>query len=168
MFGSMEITSIAHLGAHGLGGLSGPVLALQAAGSFAAGLLYGTLRPRTLPACLTALAAAMALPWAAAATGSLLALAPALLLAGMATAPVMVTAMSRVHAVTPPGRLNEGMTLAVTALFAGIAAGSATAGAAIDHWGTTTPYALPAAAALLALLLGRARLVPVSRTTLVP
>ncbi|MCX4778726.1 MFS transporter [Streptomyces sp. NBC_01264] len=154
MFGSMEITSIAHLGAHGLGGLSGPVLALQAAGSCAAGLLYGTLRPRTLPVCLGALALAMFLPLAAAATSSLLALGPALLLAGMATAPVMVTAMSRIHAVTPPGRLNEGMTLAVTALFAGIAAGSATAGAAIDHWGPTTPYALPAGAALLALLLG--------------
>lgn len=157
MFGSMEITSIAHLGAHGLGALSGPVLALQAAGSFAAGLLYGTLRPRTLPVCLGVLAAAMALPWAAAATGSLLPLAAALLLAGMATAPVMVTAMSRVHALTPPGRLNEGMTLAVTALFAGIAAGSAAAGSAIDHWGTTTPYALPAGAAVLALLLGASR-----------
>ncbi|CAM5458170.1 transporter [Streptomyces avidinii] len=154
MFGSLEITSVAHLGSHGLGALSGPVLALQAAGSCAAGLLYGTLRPRGLPACLAALAGAMALPWAAAATGSLLPLAPALLLAGMATAPVMVTAMSRIHAVTPPGRLNEGMTLAVTAIFAGIAAGSATAGAAIDHFGPTAPYALPAAAALAAFFLG--------------
>ncbi|WP_330296632.1 MFS transporter [Streptomyces sp. NBC_00503] len=154
MFGSLEITSVAHLGAHGLGALSGPVLGLQAAGSCAAGLLYGTLRPRGLATCLAALAGAMALPWAAAATGSVLPLALALLLAGMATAPVMVTAMSRIHRVTPPGRLNEGMTLAVTALFAGIAAGSAAAGSAIDHLGTTTPYALPATAALLALLVG--------------
>ncbi|MER5761708.1 MFS transporter [Streptomyces sp. NPDC002082] len=154
MFGSLEITSVAHLGGHGLGALSGPVIALQAAGSCLAGLLYGTLRPRGLPACLAVLAAAMALPWAAAATGSVPALAAALLAAGMATAPVMVTAMSRIHAVIPSGRLNEGMTLAVTAIFAGIAAGSATAGSAIDHWGTTAPYALPAAAALLALLVG--------------
>ncbi|MGW6707373.1 MFS transporter [Streptomyces sp. NPDC054956] len=154
MFGSLEITSVAHLGGHGLGALSGPVIALQAAGSCVAGLLYGTLRPRGLPVCLAVLAGAMALPWAAAAAGSLPGLAAALLLAGMATAPVMVTAMSRIHAVTPPGRLNEGMTLAVTAIFAGISAGSATAGSAIDHLGTTTPYALPAAAALLALLVG--------------
>lgn len=157
MFGSLEITSVAHLGSHGLGALSGPVLALQAAGSCAAGLLYGTLRPRGLPTCLAALAGAMALPWAAAATGSLLPLALALLLAGVATAPVMVTAMSRIHAATPPGRLNEGMTLAVTAIFAGIAAGSAIAGSAIDHLGTTAPYALPTTAALLALLVGTAR-----------
>lgn len=167
MFGSLEITSVAHLGGHGLGALSGPVIALQAAGSCLAGLLYGTLRPRGLPACLGVLALAMTLPWAAAATGSVPALAAALLAAGMATAPVMVTAMSRIHAVIPSGRLNEGMTLAVTAIFAGISLGSATAGSAIDHLGTTAPYALPAAAALLALLLGSARRVPVFGTRLV-
>ncbi|NXY99157.1 MFS transporter [Streptomyces sp. BR123] len=154
MFGAMEVTSIAYLDAHGLGAASGPVLALQAAASCAAGLLYGTLRPRTLPTCLAALTAAMALPWFAATTDSVLLLGCALLLAGMATAPTMVTAMSRVHAATPPARLNEGMTLAVTAILAGIAAGSAAAGWLVDHWGTTTPYALPAAAALTALALG--------------
>ncbi|GAA3100237.1 MFS transporter [Streptomyces goshikiensis] len=150
VFGSMEVTSIAHLDARGLGAASGPVLALQAAGSCAAGLLYGTLRPRGLRGCLLAMAAAMTLPWAAAAAGSLPLLAGALLLAGMATAPTMVTAMSEVHALAPEGRLNESMTLAVTAILTGIAAGSATAGAAVDHLGTTTPYALPATAALLA------------------
>ncbi|KPI06974.1 major facilitator superfamily MFS_1 [Actinobacteria bacterium OV450] len=153
LFGSMEVTSIAHLGAQGLGAATGVVLALQAAGSCAAGLLYGSLRPRGLRTCLLALCVAMALPWAAAATGSLPLLALALLLAGMATAPTMVTAMSRIHAVTPQGRLNEGMTLAVTAILAGISLGSAGAGFLVDHLGSTTPYALPAAAALLALLL---------------
>ncbi|MET9884793.1 MFS transporter [Streptomyces sp. NPDC006430] len=156
LFGSMEVTSIAYLDARGLGGATGLVLALQAAGSCAAGLLYGTLRPRSLRTCLVALSVAMALPWAATATGSLPLLAGALLLAGMATAPTMVTAMSRVHAVTPEGRLNEGMTLAVTAILAGIALGSATAGALIDHLGPTAPYALPAAAALLALAIASA------------
>ncbi|GHB41900.1 transporter [Streptomyces cirratus] len=152
MFGAMEVTSIAHLGALGLGAASGPVLALQALGSCAAGLLYGALRPRGLTTCLVALAAAMALPWAAAAAGSLPLLAAALLLAGIATAPTMVTAMSRVHRVTPEGRLNEGMTLAVTGILAGIAAGSAGAGQLIDHLGPPSAYALPASAALLALL----------------
>lgn len=156
VFGSMEIASIAHLDALGLGAASGPVLALQAAGSCAAGLLYGTLRPRGLRTCLIAMAAAMALPWLAASTGALLPLACALLLAGMATAPTMVTAMSRVHALTPEGRLNEGMTLAVTAILAGIALGAAAAGTLIDHLGPTTAYALPAAAAVLALASVRA------------
>ncbi|MFE9634756.1 MFS transporter [Streptomyces sp. NPDC006463] len=167
LFGSMEVTSIAHLDAAGLGAASGLVLALQAAGSCAAGLLYGTLRPRGLRTCLITLGIAMALPWAAAATGSVALLALALLLAGMATAPTMVTAMSRVHALTPEGRLNEGMTLAVTVIFAGISLGSATAGTLIDHLGPTTPYALPAAAALAALAVA-ARGVRVSGTGLVP
>ncbi|MFI9061237.1 MFS transporter [Streptomyces sp. NPDC053429] len=153
MFGAMEVTSIAHLDALGLGAASGPVLALQALGSCAAGLLYGALRPRGLTTCLVALAAAMALPWAAASAGSLPLLAAALLLAGVATAPTMVTAMSRVHRVTPKGRLNEGMTLAVTAILTGIALGSATAGPLIDHLGPPAAYALPPAAALLALLI---------------
>ncbi|MFA7761164.1 MFS transporter [Streptomyces sp. NRRL S-448] len=156
VFGSMEIASLARLDALGLGAASGPVLALQAAGSCAAGLLYGTMRPRSLRTCLIAMAAAMTLPWLAASTGALLPLACALLLAGMATAPTMVTAMSRVHALTPQGRLNEGMTLAVTAIFAGIALGAATGGTLVDHLGPTTAYALPAAAAVLALVSVRA------------
>ncbi|MER7465525.1 MFS transporter [Streptomyces sp. NPDC097981] len=156
LFGSLEVTSIAQLDSHGLGAATGAVLALQAAGSCAAGLLYGSLRPRSLRTCLITLSVAMALPWAAASTGSLALLALALLLAGMATAPTMVTAMSRIHAVTPEGRLNEGMTLAVTAIFAGISLGSATAGTLIDALGPTTPYALPAAAAVLALAVGAA------------
>ncbi|MFE5523764.1 MFS transporter [Streptomyces virginiae] len=156
VFGSMEIASIAHLDALGLGAASGPVLALQAAGSCAAGLLYGTRRPRGLRTCLIAMAAAMTLPWLAASTGALFPLACALLLAGMATAPTMVTAMSRIHALTPKGRLNEGMTLAVTAILAGISLGAATGGTLVDHLGPTTAYALPAAAAVLALASVRA------------
>ncbi|WP_443065296.1 MFS transporter [Streptomyces sp. NBC_00536] len=168
VFGSMEVTSIAWLTGHGLTAAAGPVLALQAAGSCAAGLLYGTLRPRALRGCVAALAALMTLPWAAAATGSVPALAAALLLAGMATAPTMVTAMSLVQHATPAARLNEGMTLAVTAILTGIAAGSATAGTTIDHLGPTPTYALPAAAALLALLallLATARSVRLSGTS---
>ncbi|MFJ6485347.1 MFS transporter [Streptomyces sp. NPDC091682] len=166
VFGSMEIASIAHLDALGLGAASGPVLALQAAGSCAAGLLYGTMRPLGLRTCLVVMAAAMALPWLAAGTGSLFPLACALLLAGMATAPTMVTAMSRVHALIPEGRLNEGMTLAVTAIFAGISLGAATAGNLVDRLGPATAYALPAAAAVLAL--AATKVVPVFSTRDVP
>ncbi|MEV4192891.1 MFS transporter, partial [Streptomyces toxytricini] len=153
VFGAMEVASIAYLDGHGVGAAVGPILALQAAGSCAAGLLYGTRRPLDLRVCLAATAAAMSLPWAAAAADSVALTGLALLLAGMSTAPTMVTAMSRVHAAVPPERLNEGMTLAVTATLAGIAAGSATAGALVDRFGTTVPYALPAAAATAALLL---------------
>ncbi|WTP83617.1 MFS transporter [Streptomyces sp. NBC_00178] len=151
VFGAMEVVSIAHAG--------GAILALQAGGSCVAGLLYGALRPtgparRRLLLCLAGMTLLMSLPLvAASATDSLLVLAGALLAAGAATAPTMVTGMTLIQRLTPPAQLNEGMTLAVTALLGGIAAGSATGGWAVEHAGTTTGYAVPLCAAALALAL---------------
>ncbi|MER5632575.1 MFS transporter [Streptomyces nitrosporeus] len=149
VFGSMEVVSIAHAG--------GAILALQAAGSCVAGLVYGSLRPagnvhRRLLLCLTGMTALMALPLLAATTAEALpVLACALLLAGAATAPTMVTGMTLVQRLTPASQLNEGMTLAVTALLGGIAAGSAAGGWLVEHAGTVTGYAAPLGAAALAL-----------------
>ncbi|MFS0696249.1 MFS transporter [Streptomyces nitrosporeus] len=149
VFGSMEVVSIAHAG--------GAILALQAAGSCVAGLVYGSLRPagnvhRRLLLCLAGMTALMALPLLAATTAEALpVLACALLLAGAATAPTMVTGMTLVQRLTPASQLNEGMTLAVTALLGGIAAGSAAGGWLVEHAGTVTGYAAPLGAAALAL-----------------
>lgn len=149
VFGSMEVVSIAHAG--------GAVLALQAAGSCAAGLVYGSLRPagnvhRRLLFCLACMTALMSLPLlAASTTDALPVLAGCLLLAGAATAPTMVTGMTLVQRFTPAGQLNEGMTLAVTAMLGGIAAGSAAGGWLVEHAGTATGYTAPMCAAGLAL-----------------
>ncbi|WP_373428577.1 MFS transporter [Streptomyces sp. B1I3] len=154
VFGAMEVVSIAHAG--------GAILALQAGGSCVAGLLYGSLRPaasvgRRLVLCLTGMTALMSLPLiAASATRSLPVLAGCLLLAGAATAPTMVTGMTLVQRLTPQAQLNEGMTLAVTALLGGIAAGSAAGGWTVEHSGTVTGYAVPVCAAALALAVAAA------------
>ncbi|MEV6791821.1 MFS transporter [Streptomyces sp. NPDC051320] len=159
VFGALEVTTIAFADAHGHRSASGAILALQAAGSCVAGLLYGSARPaadvgRRLLGCLAAMTVLMTGPLlAASATGSLIAVAGTLLLAGAATAPTMVTGMTLVQRITPAGQLNEGMTLAVTALLGGIATGSATGGWLVEHGGATTGYAAPASAAALALLL---------------
>uniref|UniRef100_A0AAU3H778 MFS transporter n=1 Tax=Streptomyces sp. NBC_01401 TaxID=2903854 RepID=A0AAU3H778_9ACTN len=151
VFGSLEVVSIAHAG--------GAILALQAGGSCVAGLVYGSLRPavrigRRLLLCLTGMTALMSLPLiATATTDSLLLLAGCLLLAGAATAPTMVTGMTMIQRLTPQAQLNEGMTLAVTALLGGVAAGSAAGGWAVEHTGTATGYAAPMCAAALALTL---------------
>ncbi|MEU0968441.1 MFS transporter [Streptomyces sp. NPDC005917] len=173
VFGSMEVVTIAYADAQGHRSAAGAVLALQAAGSCAAGLVYGALRPagpaeRRLPTCLLAMAALMSLPLLAARTiDSLWALAPALLVAGMATAPTMVTAMTLVQDRTPAGRLNEGMSLVVTALLTGIAAGSAVGGWAAEHVSPTAAFTTPAAAAAVALLVNTASRIasPNSRRT---
>lgn len=97
----------------------------------------------------------MPLPLLAASTfDSLPALAVALLLAGTATAPTMVTAMTLLQQRAPEDRLNESMSLAVTGLLTGIACGSATAGWTADHTSPTTAFWLPVAAATTALLAG--------------
>ncbi|MEC4015079.1 MFS transporter [Streptomyces sp. H27-D2] len=157
VFGSMEVATVAFADGQGHQAAAGTVLALQAAGSCAAGLLYGLLHPTGPPTrrflfCVGAMAALMPLPLAGATgTGSLPVIAGCLLLAGMATAPTMVTAMQLVQRLTPPDRLNEGMTLAVTGLLGGIAAGSATGGWTVQHLTPAIAYAVPAGAAALAL-----------------
>ncbi len=161
VFGSMEIVTLAFVD----GPLAGPVMALQAVGSFLAGLWYGALPQapvvrRRLLLCLAAMTALMALPLAASGTGSLLALAGALLLAGMATAPTMVTGMTLVQRLTPEGRLNEGMTLAVTALLGGISAGAAAGGWLVEWAGPAKAYALPVCAAALATTIATTALRP--------
>ena len=149
VFGSMEVVTIAYADAQGHKSAAGAVLALQAAGSCAAGLLYGTRKP-TGPTeqryilCVAAMAALLTLPLLAAAlTNSLLTLSGTLLLAGMATAPTMVTGMALVQHHTPEGRLNEGMTLAVTGLLGGIACGSAAGGWVVEEVSTTAGYGVP-------------------------
>ncbi|WP_420033913.1 MFS transporter [Streptomyces sp. cg28] len=159
IFGSLEVVTVAFADAQGHKSWAGAVLALQAAGSCAAGLVYGAWKPtgpaeRRHPLCVAAMAVLMTLPLLAAAlTGSLYVLGGALLIAGMATAPTMVTGMTLVQRFTPEGQLNEGMTLAVTGLLGGIAAGSASGGAAVEHWGPTAAYTVPVTAAATALLL---------------
>ncbi|MEU8827362.1 MFS transporter [Streptomyces sp. NPDC048636] len=153
VFGSLEVATVATVRSLGGAGAGGAVLALQAAGSCAAGLVFGALPPRGAPSTrLVAGVAAMAvavLPLLAA--ERLATLAPLLLLAGMATAPTMITGMSLVHRLVPAARLNEGMTTVYTGLLIGISAGAAAGGWTADHLGTVSPYTTPAVAAALAL-----------------
>ncbi|MBA0049537.1 MFS transporter [Streptomyces sp. AJS327] len=158
VFGSLEVVTVGFADSRGQQAAGGVVLACQAAGSGLAGLAFGALRPRLtaerrLPRCVAAMAALLTLPLLTAwGLGSLLVLGVALLVAGMATAPTMVTGMTLLQERTPAARLNEGMTLAVTALLCGVALGSALGGWATEHWAPALPYALPPAAAVAALL----------------
>ncbi|GGU25016.1 MFS transporter [Streptomyces violascens] len=162
VFGSLEVVTIAYADGLGHRSAAGGVLALQAAGSCVAGLLYGAVRParsvpRRLVGCVGAMTVLMCLPLLAArAGGSLLAPAAALLCAGAATAPTMVTGMTLIQRLTPEGRLNEGMTLAVTAILGGIAAGSAIGGQVIDQAGAEMGYLIPVCAAAVALVVSAA------------
>ncbi|GHH24666.1 MFS transporter [Streptomyces lanatus] len=162
VFGSTEVVTIAFADATGHRTAAGAVLALQAVGSCAAGLLYGRLkftgRPEhRYPWCIAAMTTLLTLPLlAATVTGSLTLLAATLLIAGMATAPTMITNMTLIQHRTPGDRLNEGMTLAVTALLGGIAGGSAAGGWVVEQVTPTAGYGVPVAAAATALLIALA------------
>ncbi|WP_407077223.1 MFS transporter [Streptomyces coeruleorubidus] len=163
VFGSTEVVTLAFADERGHRSAAGVVLALQAAGSCAAGLLYGASKPAgpavsRLPWCVAAMTALLTLPLLAAVlTGSLPLLAGALLIAGMATAPTMVTTMTLVQQRTPEGRLNEGMTLAVTGLLGGIACGSALGGWTVERLSATAGYGIPVTAVAVALPLSLRR-----------
>ncbi|MCZ4118795.1 MFS transporter [Streptomyces sp. H39-S7] len=155
IFGTLEVTTIAFADARGHASAAGVVLALQAAGSGAAGLLYGLYRPTgpattRFAAAVAAMAALMTLPLLA---RDLPTLAGCLFLAGCATAPTMVNGMTLVQSLAPPNRLNEGMTVAVTGILAGISAGAALAGTAAERFPAGTGFWLPAAAGALAAAL---------------
>lgn len=158
IFGSLEVITVGYADGQGHKAAAGAVLACQAAGSGVAGLAFGALSPRgpvkrRFLYCVGAMAALMTLPLLASSTGSLPLLAAALLVAGMATAPTMVTGMTLVQRTTPRSRLNEGMTLAVTALLGGVATGSAVGGWSVERLGPDGwAYTVPVSAALLALL----------------
>ncbi|BCL30233.1 transporter [Streptomyces aurantiacus] len=178
VFGSMEVVTIAFADAQGHRSAAGVVLALQAAGSCAAGLVYGLyglygLRGlhgalRTTRAVerrverryvlgIAAMVPLVCLPLLAATLGGgLVAVGLALLVAGMATAPTMVTAMTLLQHRTPEGRLNEGMTLAVTGLLGGIACGAALGGWVVEHASAAAGYGVPGVAATTALLIALA------------
>ncbi|WP_435612535.1 MFS transporter [Streptomyces sp. bgisy159] len=159
VFGATEVVTIAFADGLGHRTAAGPILALQAAGSCGAGLVYGAVKPagpaeRRYPWCVAAMAALLTLPLLAASlTGSLPVLAAAVLVAGMATAPTMITNMTLVQQRTPEGRLNEGMTLAVTGLLGGIAGGSALGGWVAEHLSPTVGYGVPVTAAAVALVI---------------
>jgi predicted MFS family arabinose efflux permease len=69
----------------------------------------------------------------------------------------MITNMALVQRRTPEGRLNEGMTLAVTGLLGGIGCGSAAGGWVVEHLSPTAGYGAPVTAAALALVIALVR-----------
>jgi MFS family permease len=166
VFGAMDVVVVAYAEAEGAPALAGVALAVYAAGSLVAGLVYGVLR---LPGSLAARYVGCALFFALAAqllfaVDSLVSLVPVGFLAGLAIAPVLVAGMSLVESRVPQGALTEALTWVFTGLTLGVTAGSAIAGSAVDAWGAETAFAVPALAAALGGLLALAGLPLLRRT----
>jgi hypothetical protein len=155
VFGAMDVVVVAFAEFEGVPPFAGLALAVYAAGSLVAGLVYGVLK---LPGSLAARFVGCALLFGVAAQALLLARSLPLLLvtvfvAGLAIAPVLVSGMSLVESRVPRASLTEALTWVFTGLTLGVTVGSALAGAAVDAWGAQTAFAVPATGAALAALL---------------
>lgn len=142
IFGVNEVVTLAVAEDAGQKNAAGPILALYAVGSAVAGLVFGHYsHGRSLVKLLIAGTLGMALLEAPVLLATnLWLLAVIMLFAGMATAPTLITTMNLIERIVPKAQLNEGMTIVLTGLIIGIAAGSAVSGAVVDRIGAQHGY----------------------------
>ncbi|MCW8378166.1 MFS transporter [Streptomyces justiciae] len=156
IFGAVDVVTVAFADEQGHKGAASVVLALYAAGSCVAGLVFGLLRfkgapePRWLLG-ICAMAVSM-IPLLL--VGNLPFLAVALFVAGLSIAPTMITTMSLIEQHVPRAQLTEGMTWISTGLAVGVALGSSVAGWVIDAAGAQAGYGVPAVSGAVAVAVG--------------
>ncbi|MFI5833704.1 MFS transporter [Micromonospora sp. NPDC051300] len=147
LFGLTEVGVVALTRDLGHPGISGVLLAAWAGASLVSGTIYGS---RTWPGdparrlMLSAAAMTVGGVLIAVATQSVVAAAVALVIAGTANAPTLITGNTLVAVVAPAEAITEAYTWLSVTVFAGIAVGATVGGALIDHGGA--PNALWAAA----------------------
>ncbi|MET9255243.1 MFS transporter [Streptomyces sp. NPDC003717] len=156
IFGAIDVVTVAFAEERGHKAAASVVLALYAAGSCAAGMVFGLLRPAGPPERrwllgVCAMAVSM-IPLLL--VGNLPLLAVALFVAGLSIAPTMITTMSLIEQHVPRARLTEGMTWVSTGLAVGVALGSSVSGWVIDAAGARAGYAVPAVAGAVAVVVG--------------
>ncbi len=169
IFGSNEVAAVAVADEAGRKSFSSVILALFALGSMVAGLLYGT---RQFTSGLTRRLAYTAfgmflLEVPVLFVHDLWGLALVMLVAGSATAPMLITAMTLTQRILPPALVTEGLAVVVTGILVGISLGTAVGGWAAEHLGPHEAYAVPVVAGAVAVLLvlgGRRTLVRADRS----
>jgi predicted MFS family arabinose efflux permease len=157
-FGAIEVAVPAACQAAGSKGATGPLLAIWGLGSMLGGLLAARAAPADAARWIVLLLAALGIgDLALVPVSALSGLAPLLLVAGAAIAPLLGIAYSVVERVTPGGGQTEAFAWLTTAIGVGIAGGSALAGALVDAGGPGAGFAAAAAAGLVACAITSAR-----------
>jgi predicted MFS family arabinose efflux permease len=130
-FGTIQVVLPAFSDSHGARELSGVLIAVWAASSGAAGLLYGARPPRGRSIETVHVCFALLLPLGCAtllAAGSPLAMALLVPLAGAPIAPLVASRNELVERVAPRGTATEAFAWPLTALVAGVSVGASVAG----------------------------------------
>ncbi|MDF8262766.1 MFS transporter [Luteipulveratus flavus] len=155
IFGSNEVVTIAVAEHLGRKDLAGPVLALFALGSAGAGLVYGARTVRlSLPTALVAGTLGMVVLEAPVLlAGDFVSLSLVMLVAGVATAPTLITSMNLAQRLVPAGQVNEALSVVITGLIVGVAAGSAAGGRVAEAYTPQAGYWVAVVAGALAVVL---------------
>ena len=159
-FGATEVGVIAAAHALGSSAAAGPLLGLWGLGSLLGGIAVTRLGGSARTARgLTALLAALALSHGALilATGSVLALAVVITVAGATIAPTVSTIYAMVDTAAPAGTQTEAFSWLTTASLVGASLGSAAAGALAQSAGAPWAFALVAGGGGLAVLVALLR-----------
>ncbi|MFJ9540279.1 MFS transporter [Streptomyces sp. NPDC101225] len=156
IFGAVDVVTVAFADERGHKAAASLVLALYAAGSCVAGVVFGLLHFAGAPARrwllgVCAMGVSM-IPLLL--VGNLPLLAVALFVAGLSIAPTMITTMSLIEEHVPRTHLTEGMTWVSTGLAVGVALGSSVAGWVIDAAGARAGYGVPAVSGAVAVAVG--------------
>lgn len=149
VFGSLDLTAVGVSEAEGVPAAAGFLLAMFALGSVVSGLVFGARGSRVRPAAMvagSAVAYGIVVPLAVL-VPSLPALGAALLVAGGATTPLLISAMALVESRVERARLTEGLAWPSTAMSIGVTAGSALAGILIDASAARSGFLVTAAGA---------------------
>jgi predicted MFS family arabinose efflux permease len=142
VFGGVEISAIGFADQHGNAALAGPLLACYAGGSMIAGLIYGSrhwrwsLTRRLLTGAIVMTATVSVLPF----IDRPAVLGPFLFLAGIGIAPTLISGLSVVEALVPPGQVTEGLTWATTGIIVGVSLASPIAGRLVDDVGARQAF----------------------------
>ena len=158
-FGAVEVAVAAACQAAGAKGATGVLLAVWGLGSMLGGFAAARSgAPADAARWLALLLADLGLgDLALVPIASPAALAPILLVAGAAVAPLLGTAYTLVDRVAPAGGETEAFAWLTTAIGIGLAGGSALAGALVDAGGPGAGFATAAAAGLVACAITNAR-----------
>ncbi|MFI2436443.1 MFS transporter [Streptomyces sp. NPDC018693] len=156
IFGAVDVVTVAFADERGHKAAASVVLALYAAGSCVAGVVFGLLRFGGAPERRWVLGVFMMavsmIPLLL--VGNLPLLAVALFVAGLSIAPTMITTMSLIEEHVPRAQLTEGMTWVSTGLAVGVALGSSVAGWVIDAAGARAGYGVPVVSGAVAVAVG--------------
>ncbi len=154
IFGANEVIAVAYTAEQGSASFSSVVLGAFAVGSTVSGIVFGTrvFRSSLTTRLLVAAGAMFVLEAPALVVGGVWPLALVMLVAGSATAPMLITSLSLAQRLVPRALITEGMAVAITGILIGISIGSAVGGWAIEAWGARSAYAVPVLAGGLAVV----------------